>query len=63
LPTTVSGTQSCAGLVDNTFKYDLNLQTGWNLVLEHEEVEPTGERNTKFSTVSAAPNGTRWGSN
>jgi hypothetical protein len=61
--TTVSGTQTCAGLVNNTFKYDLNLQAGWNLVLEHVEEEPTGERDTKFSTVSAVPEGTRWGSN
>ncbi len=61
--TTVSGTQTCAGLVNNTFNYDLNLQTGWNLVLEHLEEEPSGERNTKFSTVSVLPEGTRWGSN
>ena len=61
--TTVTGTQTCAGLVDNTFKYDLNLHTGWNLILEHEQDAPTGERNTKFSSVNTAPNGTRWGSN
>ncbi len=61
--TTVSGTQTCAGLVDNTFKYDLTLHTGWNLILEHQEDLPTGERNTKFSSVNTAPNGTRWGSN
>ncbi len=61
--TTVSGTQTCAGLVDNTFKYDLTLHTGWNLILEHQEDAPTGERNTKFSSVNTAPNGTRWGSN
>ncbi len=61
--TTVVGTQTCAGLVDNTFKYDLNLHPGWNLVLEHEEDLPTGERNTKFGSVNTAPNGTRWGSN
>ncbi len=61
--TTVSGTQACAGLVNNTFKYDLNLQAGWNLVLEHVEEEPTGDRDTKFSTVSTVPEGTRWGSN
>ena len=61
--TTISGTQACPGLVNNTFKYDLTLHVGWNLVLEHLKEQPSGERNTKVGTVSTAPDGTRWGTN
>lgn len=63
MATTINGTQTCPGLVDNTFKYNLSLNAGWNLVLDHEEEHPSGERNTKFSIVSKVPDGTRWGTN
>lgn len=60
---TVSGTQSCAGEVSRTFKYNLALRAGWNLVLEHEEEDPSGDRDTKYSLVTKVPDGTRWGTN
>lgn len=60
---TVSGTQSCSGEVNRTFKYNLALKAGWNLVLEHEEEDPSGDRDTKYSAVTKVPDGTRWGTN
>lgn len=59
----VSGTQVCSGEVNRTFKYNLALKAGWNLVLEHEEEDPSGDRDTKYSLVSKVPEGTRWGTN
>lgn len=59
----VSGTQVCSGEVNRTFKYNLALKAGWNLVLEHEEEDPSGDRDTKYSTVTKVPDGTRWGTN
>ncbi len=61
--TTVSGTQACSGQINRTFKYNLSLKAGWNLVLEHEEEEPSGDRNTKYSLITKVPDGTRWGTN
>lgn len=60
---TVSGTQACAGQINRTFKYTLTLKAGWNLILEHEEEDPSGDRDTKYSVVTKVPHGTQWGTN
>ena len=61
--TTVSGTQTCVGEINRTFKYNLALKIGWNLVLEHEQEDPSGDRDTKYSVINQIPVGTRWGTN
>ncbi|MCX7782965.1 MAG: hypothetical protein N2318_04905 [Meiothermus sp.] len=60
---TVSGTQVCSGQINRSFKYNLTLKAGWNLILEHEEEDPSGDRDTKYSVVTKVPDGTQWGTN
>lgn len=61
--TTVNGTQTCSGQVNRTLKYNVALLAGWNLLIEREEEQPSGERVSTFKVATTVPDGTAWGTN
>jgi hypothetical protein len=61
---TLNGTQSCSAQVNRTVKYNnLALQQGWNLLIEREEENVSGERTITLKTAEKVPDGTAWGTN